>query len=413
MKEYIPRIIDKTLQGKMKNYGVVIIEGCRWCGKSFTAKQLAASYIDLKELDINLRYEKPTLLLKGDKPRLLDSLEVNFDIWENIKRNINRTDSKGQYILTRSIKESNDDITSNGRVVKLLMRPMSLYESKESSGTVSLQDIIDGKEIKGVSTLSFDGLINAMMRGGWPKTLDCSFDNAYGLAKEYVNSILKEGIKYVDNTEDCQFLMQVVLENIAKNSFKMVSEPELLEEVNNKYFKNITRKTLDSYLKVLERLYILEYVPATSISMRAKTPLYILPKLVLVDPSIGVALLDLKKEDLVRGAKFTKAMFENLCIRDLKIYAESLGVKLVYYLDTKAKETAFILTMPDGKWGLVTIELDPLKLSRTIERLLLFKENVDSYKYGNPAFLMALTGDNKSYKRDDGVYVVAISALKN
>lgn len=207
--------------------------------------------------------------------------------------------------------------------------------------------------------------------------------------------------------------MQVVLEGIAKNSFKMVSEPELLEEVNNKYFKNITRKTLDSYLKVLERLYILEYVPATSISMRAKTPLYILPKLVLVDPSIGVALLDLKKEDLVRDAKFTKAMFENLCIRDLKIYAESLGVKLVYYLDTKAKETAFILTMPDGKWGLVTIELDPLKLSRTIERLLLFKENVDSYKYGNPAFLMVLTGDNESYKRDDGVYVVAISTLKN
>lgn len=334
MKEYIPRIIDKTLQGKMKNYGVVIIEGCRWRGKSFTAKQLAASYIDLKELDINLRYEKPTLLLKGDKPRLLDSLEVNFDIWENIKRNINRTDSNGQYILTRSIKESNDEIASNGRVVKLLMRPMSLYESKESSGTVSLQDIIDGKEIKGVSTLSFDGLIRAMMRGGWPKTLDCSFDNAYGLAKEYVNSVLKKGIKYVDNTEDCQFLMQVVLENIAKNSFKMVSEPELLEEVNNKYFKNITRKTLDSYLKVLERLYILEYVPATSISMRAKTPLYILPKLVLVDPSIGVALLCLKKEDLVRDAKFTKAMFENLCIRDLKIYAESLGAKLAYYLDT-------------------------------------------------------------------------------
>lgn len=253
--------------------------------------------------------------------------------------------------MTRSVKESNDEITSNGRVVKLLMRPMSLYESKESSGTVSLQDIIDGKEIKGFSSLSFDGLIRAMMRGGWPKTLDCSFDNAYGLVKEYVNSILNEGIKYVDNKKRRQSLMRIVLEGIAKNSFKMVSEPELLEEVNKNCFENITRKTLDSYLKVLERLYILEYLPATSISMRAKTPLYILPKLTLVDPSIGVALLDLKKDDLVRDAKFTKAMFENLCIRDLKIYAESLGARLAYYLDTKDREINFILTMPDGKWG--------------------------------------------------------------
>ena len=208
MKNYIPRIVDSVLQNKLEYMGAVLIEGCKWCGKSTTARQFAKSYIEFQDPDKKMQYDKtnqtkPSLFLIGEKPRLFDEWQMYPVVWDSIRMDVDHTGLKGQYILTGSARPAEDAVmhSGTGRITKLLMRPMSLYESGESDGTVSLIDIINGKDISGVSSLDFDKLINAMIRGGWPEALNIEGENKYKISKDYVKSLLKEGIKTVDGIE--------------------------------------------------------------------------------------------------------------------------------------------------------------------------------------------------------------------
>lgn len=420
MEKYIPRIVDNVLQNKLEYMGAVLIEGCKWCGKSTTARQFAKSFIEFQNPDNKMQYDKtnqtkPSLFLEGEKPRLFDEWQMYPVVWDSIRMDVDHTGLKGQYILTGSARPAEDSVmhSGTGRISKLLMRPMSLYESKESNGSVSLNDIINNKNISGVSTLDFDSLINAMTRGGWPETLNIETDNKYKIPKEYIKSLLSEEIKTVDGTERNAQKMSAVLKSISRNISTNVSKSTILNDVKSEFNNEVSRPTLDDYLNTLEKLYILEYIPATNLNLRSKIPLRVSPKIELVDPSLVIASLNLKREDLIKDLNFTGFIFENMCIRDLKIYADAIDARLSYYRDKNDFEVDCILETSDGKWGAIEIKLGAGEIPMAVDNLTKFKEKVDTKKYGEPAFLMVLTGSEYSYKRDDGIYVVSIGNLKN
>lgn len=420
MDKYLPRIIDNQLKNKLEYMGAVLIEGCKWCGKSTTAKEFSKSYIEFQNPDNKLQYDKinqtkPSLFLEGEKPRLFDEWQMYPVVWDSIRLDVDKTRLKGQYILTGSARPSEDTVmhTGTGRISRLLMRPMSLYESGDSDGSVSIKDIVNGKDINGVSKLDFDGIINVILRGGWPETLNINDDNKYNIAKEYVKSMLTEEIKTIDGIERNSSKMLAVLKSISRNISTSVSKSTLLTDTESYFEKELSRPTLDDYLNTLEKLYILEYIPATNLNLRSKTPLRISPKLELVDPSLVTAILDLKRTDLVNDLNFTGFLFESLCMRDLKVYADSLDARLSFYRDKNDFEIDCILELPNGSWGAIEIKLGAGEIPSAVNNLLKFQDNVDTKKYKEPSFLMVLTGANYSYKREDNVYIVSIGNLKD
>ena len=420
MKRYIPRIIDDTLKNKLEYMGAVVIEGPKWCGKSTTAKQFSNSILELQDPDKKIQYDnisdtKPSLFLEGDKPRLFDEWQMYPVIWDSIRTDIDHTGLKGQYILTGSAKPKKNNImhTGTGRFAKLLMRPMSLYESGDSDGKVSLKDIIQGKEISAISNLELEDIINVMIRGGWPETLNIDGNNKYEVAKDYVKSLINEDVESVDGVERDKIKMDAILKSISRNISTATNKSTIIDDVVNIFSKEISRPTVDDYLSTLEKLFVLEYVPATNLNLRSSIQLRTSSKIELVDPSIAVASLGLKKADLINDLNFTGFIFENLCYRDLKIYAESIGAELFYYRDNKDFEVDFILRTENGEWGAIEIKLGARQIDEAAENLKKFRTKVNIDKSGEPAFLLVLTGASLSYVRDDGVYVVSIGNLKN
>lgn len=420
MKKYMPRIVDNILENKLEYMGAVVIEGPKWCGKSTTAKQFSKSTIELQDPDKKIQYDninntKPSLFLEGDKPRLFDEWQMYPVIWDSIRTDIDHTGLKGQYILTGSAKPVENGImhTGTGRITKLIMRPMSLYESGDSNGKVSLKDIIAGKDISGVSTLELDDIINVMIRGGWPESLNINGNNKYKVSKEYVESLINEDIITVDGVERDKLKMGALLKSISRNISTSTNKATIINDISNLFSQEVSRPTADDYLTTLEKLFVLEYVPATNLNLRSSIQLRANSKIELVDPSIAIASLGLKKDDLLNDLNFTGFIFENLCYRDLKIYAESMGADLFYYRDNKDFEIDFILRTDNGKWGAIEIKLGAKQIEEAAENLKKFKEKVDIEKSGEPSFLLVLTGSSLSYVRDDGVYVVSIGSLKN
>ena len=420
MKRYIPRIIDDTLKNKLEYMGAVVIEGPKWCGKSTTAKQFSNSILELQDPDKKIQYDnisdtKPSLFLEGDKPRLFDEWQMYPVIWDSIRTDIDHTGLKGQYILTGSAKPKKNNImhTGTGRFAKLLMRPMSLYESGDSDGKVSLKDIIQGKEISAISNLELEDIIKVMIRGGWPETLNIDGNNKYEVAKDYVKSLINEDVESVDGVERDKIKMDAILKSISRNISTATNKSTIIDDVVNIFSKEISRPTVDDYLSTLEKLFVLEYVPATNLNLRSSIQLRTSSKIELVDPSIAVASLGLKKADLINDLNFTGFIFENLCYRDLKIYAESIGAELFYYRDNKDFEIDFILRTENGEWGAIEIKLGARQIDEAAENLKKFRTKVNIDKSGEPAFLLVLTGASLSYVRDDGVYVVSIGNLKN
>lgn len=283
-----------------------------------------------------------------------------------------------------------------------LMKPISLFESGNSNGSVSLSAIINGEDIMGVSSLDFESLISVMRRGGWPEAIKMDDDKKYDVSRDYVEDLLNEKIQDKNKVK-----MRRVLENISRNISRSVSKVKLARD------SGVSRPTLDDYLNTLEKLYILEYIPATNLNLRSKTPLRVSPKLEFVDPSIVTATLNLKRDDLVNDLRFMGFIFENMCMRDLKIYADAIDAGLSYYRDKNDFEVDCILETANGKWGAIEIKLGAGEIPSAVNNLTKFRDKVDTDKYGEPAFLMVLTGADYSYKRDDGIYVVSIGTLKN
>lgn len=418
--KYLPRVVDKEINELMEIMGAVLIEGCKWCGKSTTGLYHAKSVIEFQNPDRkqeydNIRNTKPSLFLNGEKPRMFDEWQMYPVVWDSVRTDVDHTGLKGQYILTGSAKPSEGETmhTGTGRISRVLMRPMSLFESNESTGEVSFSDILAGKDISGVSKLSLEDIASIIVRGGWPASISIKSDAKYRIAKEYVKSLINEEVRSVDGVERNREKMQNVLRSLARNISTQVSNSTIEADIKNNFGDDISRPTLTDYLNALEKLFVIEDVKATNLNLRSKYALRTKPKKYFVDPSIATAILDLKPMDLINDLNTFGFMFESLCIRDLKIYTESLGGDVTFYRDERGFEVDAILRMPSGKWGAIEIKLGAGYIDEAANNLLKFKEHVDIKKCGEPSFLLVLTGTNYSYKRDDGVYVVSIGTLKN
>lgn len=418
--KYLPRIVDKEIDELMEIMGAILIEGCKWCGKSTTGLYHAKSVIEFQNPDRkqeydNIRNTKPSLFLNGEKPRMFDEWQMYPVVWDSVRTDVDHTGLKGQYILTGSAKPSEGETmhTGTGRISRVLMRPMSLFESKESTGEVSFSDILAGKDISGVSKLSLEDIASIIVRGGWPASISIKSDAKYRIAKEYVKSLIHEEVRSVDGVERNTEKMQNVLRSLARNISTQVSNSTIEADIKKTSDDDISRPTLTDYLNTLEKLFVIEDVKATNLNLRSKYALRTKPKKYFVDPSIATAILDLKPMDLINDLNTFGFMFESLCIRDLKIYTESLGGDVTFYRDERGFEVDAILRMPSGKWGAIEIKLGAGYIDEAANNLLKFKEHVDIKKCGEPSFLLVLTGTNYSYKRDDGVYVVSIGTLKN
>ena len=418
--KYLPRIVDKEIDELMEIMGAILIEGCKWCGKSTTGLYHAKSVIEFQNPDRkqeydNIRNTKPSLFLNGEKPRMFDEWQMYPVVWDSVRTDVDHTGLKGQYILTGSAKPSEGETmhTGTGRISRVLMRPMSLFESSESTGEVSFSDILSGKDISGVSKLSLEDIANIIVRGGWPASISIKSDAKYRIAKEYVKSLIHEEVRSVDGVERNTEKMQNVLRSLARNISTQVSNSTIEADIRNSFDDDISRPTVTDYLYTLEKLFVIEDVKATNLNLRSKYALRTKPKKFFVDPSIATAILDLKPMDLINDLNTFGFMFESLCIRDLKIYTESLGGDVTFYRDERGFEVDAILRMPSGKWGAIEIKLGAGYIDEAANNLLKFKEHVDIKKCGEPSFLLVLTGTNYSYKRDDGVYVVSIGTLKN
>ncbi len=417
---YLPRIVDKEIDELMEIMGAVLIEGCKWCGKSTTGFHHAKSIIEFQNPDSKQEYDeikntKPSLFLNGEKPRMFDEWQMYPVVWDSIRTDVDHSGKKGEYILTGSAKPSEGEImhTGTGRISRVLMRPMSLYESGESTGEVTFSDILDGKEISGVSKLSLEDLASITVRGGWPASILVKSDAKYRFAKEYVKAIVHEEVKKVDGVERNPEKMLNVLRSLARNISAPVANSTIESDVKNNFDNDISRPTLTDYLNTLEKLFVIENVNATNLNFRSKYALRTKPKKYFVDPSIATAILEMNPKNLIQDLNTFGFLFESLCIRDLKIYTQSYGGDITFYRDEKDFEVDAILRTSSGKWGAIEIKLGAGYIDEAANNLLKFKERVDIEKCGEPAFLMVLTGTKYSYKREDNVYVVSIGTLKD
>ncbi len=409
--KYLPRIVDSEIKELMKIMGAVLIEGCKWCGKSTTGLYHAKSVIEFQNPDKKQVYDeikntKPSLFLNGDKPRMFDEWQMYPVVWDAIRTDVDHSQLKGQYILTGSAKPSEGETmhTGTGRISRVLMRPMSLYESGESTGEVSFADILNNKDISGESKLSLEDLASIIVRGGWPGAVSVSGDVKYRISKEYVKALIHEEVKKVDGVKRNPEKMLCVLRSLARN---------ISTQVANSTIEDLSRPTLIDYLNTLEKLFVIEDVKATNLNFRSKYALRTKPKKYFVDPSIATAVLEMKPSDLINDLNTFGFIFESLCIRDLKIYTQSYGGDITFYRDEKNFEVDAILRTSNGTWGAIEIKLGAGYIDEAANNLLKFKDRVDIKKCGKPAFLMVLTGTNYSYRREDGVYVVSIGTLKN
>lgn len=364
MNKYLERVVDKEIEEVFGVMGAILIEGCKWCGKSTTAKKKCKSMLEFQDPDRKEEFDrikktKPSLFLVGDKPRLFDEWQMFPVIWDSIRVDVDRTNKKGEYILTGSAKPSDHAImhTGTGRISRIKMRPMSIYESKDSNGSVSMNDVFNKKDISGVSDLEIEDIAKLIIRGGWPAALNLDENKKYRVAKEYVKALLHEEVNGIDGIERNQSKMMMVLRSLARNISTPVSTKTIEEDVKSNFENSISRPTINDYIRTLEDLFVIENINATNLNFRSKTSIRTKPKKEFVDPSIAAAILELKYTDLIKDLNLFGFLFECMCIRDLQVYVQSMGGELSFYRDANNFEIDAIVRTSSGKWGAIEIKL--------------------------------------------------------
>lgn len=414
--EYIPRIIDKQIDDKMASSGCVWIEGCKWCGKSTTGRRHVKSVVEFQDVDMKASYDminntRPSLFLDHERPLMIDEWQMYPVVWDAIRNDVDKTGRFGQFIITGSARPADKMVmhSGTGRISSILMRPMSLLESGESDGKVSLRQLFGGNaNVAMVNDLTFDVLLNAIIRGGWPQAVVNQAGEVAESASNYVErltheAIVEEGVK-IYNPER----IRSILRSLARNISSPLNVSTIMSDLTN---VSISRATLDKYLDMLRDLYILDNVPAWNGKLRSRATLRTKMKAQLVDPSIAVAALGATNTSLRRDLKTLGLLFESLAMRDLRIYADSLGGKVYYYRDDSDLEVDAIIVLPDGKWGACEIKLGAGYIQQAEKNLLTMRDKIDTDHVGRPSFLIIITGENYSMQLDSGVYVVSVGSL--
>lgn len=424
MKKYRNRIADDILKRKLKGKGAVLIEGPKWCGKTTTAEQFASSilYMDdpqRKDQNIAMSELNPKRLLIGDSPRLIDEWQLAPKLWDAIRFEVDHRGELGQFILTGSaVPADTKEIahSGTGRFTWLTMRTMSLYESGDSTGEVSLKELFDGAlNVDGASNLNIERLAFLVCRGGWPQAIDMDDEIALDQAIDYFDAVVHEDVNRVDHVQRNPERVKRFMKSYARNQGSQVPNTVLARDVAGNGESMMNEETISSYINALNKIFVIEEMPAWNPNLRSKTAIRSSNTRYFVDPSISVAALGIGPNDLINDLETFGFMFKTLCIRDLRVYTDALGGSVYHYRDKDGQEVDAVIHLRNGSYGLIEIKLGGDKLiEEGAKSLKTMESKIDTKKMNNPSFLMVLIGvGDYAYCRKDGVFVVPIGCLKN
>lgn len=422
-ENYMPRIIDSKIEEYLRTFGAVCVEGPKWCGKTWTSSYHSKSEIFIGDPAGNFQNRKlaemsPALVLEGEKPRLIDEWQEVPPIWDAVRHHVDQSSQKGQFILTGSATPNHKGILHSGagRIAKLRMRPMSLYESGDSSGVVSLEKLCYG-ELNPAMTGEVDlkKLIDLIVRGGWPGSLNIPTEQAALLPAEYLNAVIDDDVYRVDGVKRNTTKMRLLLRSLARNESTTVTNKTLKNDIKEVDDEDIDVETVKEYLDIFERLFITDNQQPFSTGVRSSVRVKQAVKRHFSDPSLACSLLKVTPTSLLGDLETLGFLFEALCERDLKVYADSFGGTLYHYQDYQGREIDAVVELPDSKWCAFEIKLGANQIDAAAQNLLDIKNSFEHDPKGKPpAVLCVLCGmANAAYQRPDGVFVVPITALKN
>lgn len=424
MAEYKQRIADRILERKVLGKGAVLIEGPKWCGKTTTAKQLAKSVLDLGDASVLKQSSQmieisPKSLLEGATPRLIDEWQALPPIWDSIRSEVDKRGEPSQFILTGSsvLPDANETIHSGtGRYAHVMMRPMSLYESGESTGSVSLIDLFAGKtpDVQ-ENKLEIDDLAYLTCRGGWPWTTLISPKVALDQAFDYVDSVIKRDIQRVDKVKRSPERARLLLRSYARNISQQVSYATIRKDMLSNDASTLDEDTVADYIKVLKKLFVIEDLVAWNPNIRSKAAIRTSDTRHFVDPSVGTAALGLGPKDLINDLQSFGLFFEDMVVRDLRVYAEALDGELYHYRDSSGLECDTVLHRRNGSYALLEVKLGGEdKIHEGAASMIELANKIDTDKMPAPSFMAVIIGVGKyAYRRKDGVYVLPIGCLKD
>lgn len=428
-KKYINRIFDGIIEFTLKSKGALVIVGPKWCGKSTTAKRYAKTVIDLMPLEsrneyIELAKISPANFLNyGPKPILVDEWQHVSFIWDQVKYEVDKTGEFGQYILTGSVTdksriESDDETirhTGNGRIIRKMMRTMSLYETGDSNGTVSLNDLKNNKFSQAVSKKDINDYAYYICRGGWPVAIGKERDISLAQARDYYEVVVTDDIfslKDIPIKKDEQKARKL-MRSYARNVSIAAADTTLLQDCvgsDDTFDKDVFSK----YLNALRNLYVIEELPAWNPNLRSQTAIRTKETRHFTDPSIGAAALGITPEGMFKDITTFGLLFESLVVHDLRVYADAIGAHVYKYRDSKKREADAVLQFADGSWALIEVKLggeDDIR--KAADNLIKIADDIDREKTGKPAFLMVVTKNKVAYRMENGVYVVPLCCLKD
>lgn len=418
-RQYLPRLADDILKDRLESSGAVWIRGPKWCGKTWTARQQAKSSLMMQDPDNTQNYmhiaeTKPSLLLDGVVPRLLDEWQMAPVLWDAVRFEVDNRGKMGQFILTGSTLPLDNEVmhTGTGRITRMLMRPMSLIESGESNGQVSLKALFEGEEPTGIANFDIIELAFILSRGGWPAAIGVSDKIALAQSQQYLEAIAETDISTVDGIGRNPARVRALMKSLARNIACTASNETIREDIKGDD-DSLSPNTIHSYLNALQRLFVIEDQPAWSPALRSKTAIRTSAKRHFIDPSIAVAALEIGPERLLKDFNTFGLLFESFCVRDLRIYTQMLGGDVFHYRDKTDLEADAIIALRDGRWAAVEIKLGHKQIDQACENLLKLKDRIDADRMNPPSFLMVLTGNGYAMKRKNGVLIVPISCLRN
>lgn len=424
MKVYRKRVADDILKRKLEGKGAVLIEGPKWCGKTTTAEQIAASilYMDdpeKKEQNLTMSELNPKRLLKGAVPRLIDEWQLAPKLWDTVRFEVDHRGELGQFILTGSaVPADTKEITHSGtgRFTWLTMRPMSLYESGDSTGDISLKVLFENtEEVDGTANLSLDRLAFLICRGGWPQAIDMRDEIALDQARDYYDAVVHSDINRADHVQKNPERVKRLMRSYARNQGGQVPNTVIAQDIAANDESPISEETVASYLDALRKIFVVEDMPAWNPNLRSKTAIRSSDTRYYIDPSIAAAALGVGPTDLLNDLKTFGFLFETLCVRDLRVFADALNGEVYHYRDKDGQECDAVIHLRNGKYGLIEMKLGGDKLiEEGAKSLKAMQKKIDAEKMKSPSFLMVLTGiGDYAYRRHDGVCVVPIGCLKN
>lgn len=424
--KYKPRIIDSAVERYLKLFGAICIEGPKWCGKTWTSSHHCKSDFMIGDPENNFQNRRlaelsPDLVLAGETPRLLDEWQEVPSIWDAVRYKVDERGEKGQFILTGSSTPKTKGImhSGTGRIGKLRMRTMSLYESGDSNGLVSLKNLCDGEMNPSMTgEVNLQKLAYLIVRGGWPGNIGASAEDASVLPQSYIDSVINDDSKRLDGVKYDRHKMHLLLRSLARNESTTATMAKLISDIkaenNNSEDDSVNRDTVPVYIDAFTRLFLLDNLLPFSANLRSPIRVKQAEKRHFCDPALACALLKATPERLVGDLETFGFMFESLVERDLKIYAESFGANVFHYQDYSNKEIDAVVELDDGRWCAFEIKLGANQIDKAASNLISISRSIESAGGVAPSVLCVICGlSNAAYKRPDGVFVVPITALKN